>query len=86
MRKFGHLVWLTACPLELARRLEADEPGRSARPALTSAGAIAEIEQILRERAPLYEALADAIIETGGKSPDEVAQAVLGSWTTWHRP
>jgi shikimate kinase len=86
MREFGHVVWLTALPGELARRLEADDRDKAARPALTAAGAIAEIEQVLRERAPLYEGLADAIIETGGKSPEEVAHAILESWTTGNVP
>ena len=83
IRDFGHVVWLTAPSGELARRLAADERGQSARPALTAAGAIAEIAQVLEERAPLYEGLANAVIETGGKCPEEVAQAVLESWTTW---
>ncbi len=84
MREFGHVVWLTALPGELARRLQADLAGKPARPALTAAGPIAEIEQVLRERAPLYQALADVVIETGGKCPEEVAHAILGSWTTWN--
>jgi shikimate kinase len=83
LREFGHVVWLTAVPGELARRLEADDRGKPGRPALTAAGTTAEIEQVLRERTPLYEGLADSIIETGGKSPAEVAAAVLASWKTW---
>ena len=29
---------------------------------------------------PIYEGLADLVIETGGKSPDEVAAAILERW------
>jgi shikimate kinase len=85
MRAFGTVVWLTAEPDELGRRLKADERGEEARPALTSRGVIAEITHVLRERAPIYEALADVVIETGGRSPEEVASAIVlgvASWTS----
>ena len=69
LRDFGFVVWLTADPAELARRLEADRRGLAARPALTPAGTIAEIAEVLEVRTPLYQEVADAVIETGGKSP-----------------
>lgn len=34
------------------------------------------LDRLLRERAPLYEAAADAVIDTDGLSPDEVAERV----------
>jgi shikimate kinase len=77
LRDFGDIVWLTALPEELARRLVADERSWRGRPALTPAGAIEEITQVLSARMPIYEALADFVVETGGKSPDEVAAAIL---------
>lgn len=83
IREFGHVVWLTAVPDELARRLETDDRGLPGRPALTPAGTIAEIAQVLRERTAFYAGLADVVIETGGKSPEEVAAAILESWTNW---
>ena len=78
LRDFGFVVWLTAEPAELARRLESDPRGLAERPALTADGTIAEIAQVLDVRTPLYQEVADAVIETGGKSPDEVAAAILG--------
>jgi shikimate kinase len=77
MREFGHIVWLTAAPDELARRLGADECSGLARPALSAAGAIEEIAEVLRARMPIYEGLADYVIETGDKRPEEVAAAIL---------
>ena len=38
---------------------------------------IEEIAQVLGERMPIYEGLADLVIETGGKSPEEVAAAIF---------
>jgi shikimate kinase len=77
LREFGDIVWLTAVPDELARRLVADERSPRFRPALTAAGAIEEIAQVLFARMPIYEALADFVVETGGKGPEEVATAIL---------
>jgi shikimate kinase len=76
IRNFGSVVWLTAIPDELARRLESDHRKGAGRPALTAAGAIDEIAQVLAERMPIYKELADLVIETGGKSPAEVASAI----------
>jgi shikimate kinase len=81
IRKFGYVAWLTGDPSLLARRLESDRRGLGERPALTAAGTIAEIAQVLAVRMPLYQALADTVIETGDKSPDEVATAILDCWT-----
>ncbi len=54
LREFGLVVWLTAHPSELARRLEADPRGLAERPALTLAGTLDEIVQVLDARTPLY--------------------------------
>src|SRR5262249_17556557 len=78
---FGFVVWLTADPSELARRLEADPRGLADRPALTAAGTLREIAQVLHERSPLYRDLGDAVVETGGKSPEDVVEAILACWT-----
>jgi shikimate kinase len=81
LRDFGFVVWLKAEPAELARRLGSDPRGLAPRPALTADGTIAEIAQVLEARSPLYHEVADAVIETGGNSPDLVAAAILEFWT-----
>jgi shikimate kinase len=78
---FGFVVWLTADPSELARRLEADPRGLGDRPALTAAGTLREIAQVLHERSPLYRDLGDAVVQTGGKGPEDVVEAILACWT-----
>lgn len=76
LRGFGHIVWLRADARELARRLAAD-PRSGSRPALTSAGTIAEIGQVLAARAAWYQEVADATIDTDALSPAEIAARVL---------
>jgi shikimate kinase len=78
--EFGFVVWLTAHPAELAHRLEADRRGLADRPALTAAGTLEEIAQVLEARSPLYEQLADTRIETGDKCPEDVADTILSCW------
>ena len=79
--RFGFVVWLTADPAELARRLEADRRGLAERPALTPAGTLDEIAQVLEARRRSTRGWPTPMIETGGKSPGEVADAILGCWT-----
>jgi shikimate kinase len=83
LHEFGFVVWLTAPPAVLAGRLTADHRGLADRPALTAAGTLEEIARVLEARAPLYRGLADAVVETDGRSPVEVADAVLGHWAAW---
>ena len=77
LREFGLVVWLRAEPAELARRLEADLLAGTERPALTTAGTITEIAQVLSARASLYEEVADLAIETLDRSPAEIAALIL---------
>jgi shikimate kinase len=61
----------------LADRLMADPRTLLDRPALTPAGTIAELADVMAARAPLYEAVADITIDSTGKTIAEVAEAVL---------
>lgn len=54
----------------------ADDAGADDRDAARLGAAAEALETLLRERAPLYEASADAVIETDGLTPDEVAERV----------
>jgi shikimate kinase len=80
IRSLGFVVWLTAPPPELARRLEIDRRGLAERPPLTGAGTLLEISHVLAERSPYYRELADLVIDTAGQTPTEVARAILGRW------
>jgi shikimate kinase len=80
LRAFGLVVWLTAEPGELAARLQADPRGLAARPPLTPDGTIAEITRVLNVRVPLYQELADVVIDTTGKTPEQVAALILEAW------
>ena len=78
----GFVVWLVAAPGVLADRLRAD---RVDRPALTAAGTLAEIAEVLAARTPWYRDVAHVMIETDGRTAAEVADAVLEAWARLDR-
>jgi shikimate kinase len=77
LRSFGFVAWLTADPETLARRLTRDQSRETARPALTSAGTLNEIADVLAARMTYYREVSDLEVETVGRSSHEVAQAIL---------
>jgi shikimate kinase len=70
------MVWLTAPAKVLWQRTSADEGSREARPPLTERAGLAEVEHLLAQRTPVYERAADFTIDTTGRTPREVAQAI----------
>lgn len=80
LRRFGLVVWLTADPETLARRIRAGRHAVADRPALTAAGTLGEIADVLAARTPLYRDAAHVAVETARQSLDHVAAAVLDAW------
>jgi shikimate kinase len=80
LRAHGLVIWLRAEPRELARRLLHDERAGAERPSLTPAGTIVEIAEVLAARALVYEEAADGAIDTQERTPEEVAELILGHW------
>lgn len=81
LRTGGLLVWLRARPETIRRRLARDNQQLQQRPGLTSQGTLAEIEAVLAQRLPLYQAAADFILEVDELSPEEAAARI----TAWFR-
>ena len=74
LKRTGKLFWLTAPVESIAKRIGAD----TQRPSLTGTKSfLDEIQDVLRERTPKYQAAADYIIETDGKSTTQVADEIL---------
>jgi len=77
LKKKGKLVWLKANTDTLLRRIG---NGQS-RPSLTGKPQQKDMEVVLAERSPIYERVADFIIDTEGKMPEEVAEAIVKLYT-----
>lgn len=74
LRAGGRVFWLRATPESIAERIRED----TQRPSLTGQRSfLEEIDQVLTERLPLYEAAADRAIDTDRRSVDEVACEIV---------
>jgi shikimate kinase len=70
------VVYVKSDAATLASRLAADPLTASQRPGLTGADALGEVEQVLGEREPIYEAAADWRIEAAGRGIGEIAAEI----------
>lgn len=77
LRKAGWCVWLKAPANELHRRMQDDPRNADTRPPLTGLDELTEIRRLLRQREPLYAALADHVVDTAGRSVGQVVEDVL---------
>ena len=73
LRAGGKVFWLRATPTTIVGRIGGD----SARPSLTGTKSFTEeVEEVLGRRTPLYERLAHAVIDTDGRSLDDLAATI----------
>jgi len=78
LKRHGCVAWLTADPATLLDRIQADRTTAERRPNLAGGG-LAEIEQLLAVREPLYLACADFVVPVGALSPERAADAILAA-------
>jgi shikimate kinase len=76
LRAAGRVIWLTADAETIWARLQGDPTTAERRPALT-VGGLAEVEELLRVREPLYRDCADLIVDTAARSPEEIVAHIL---------
>ena len=74
LKQNGRIFFMRATFETLLKRVRADET----RPLLKNTGKTAEARgKLLAERTPIYEHVADYIVDTDGKSVDEVAREIV---------
>jgi shikimate kinase len=74
LKENGALFWLTASVETIAKRIGDDNQ----RPSLTGAKSfVDEIQDVLRERTPTYQAAADHIITTDNRSINQLVEKIL---------
>jgi len=74
----GCFIWLQAEEETLRQRMKNDGTSAEQRPPLMMGGKENE-KELLARRSPVYRALADLIIDTTGRSIDEVAEEILAA-------
>ena len=77
MREAGKVVWLTASPRTILARMSADPTTAARRPNLTEHDPLAEIVELLARREPIYREAAHLVVDTEGKSPEQLAAEIL---------
>ena len=77
MRKSGQVVWLTATPETILARMTGDATTADRRPSLTNRPPLEEIVQLLSRREPIYRESAHLIVDTEGKSPEQLTDEIL---------
>ena len=77
MRSNGLIFWLRASVDTIRQRMLTDNATGESRPSLTEQGALAEIEQVTKEREPLYKAAAHLSILTDDLTVDEAVHAII---------
>jgi len=82
MRTAGPVIWLRASVDAIERRIAEDVSTASRRPALTALGGRREIEATLAIREPLYRECAGIIVDTDGRSIDEIVEQILSQLTS----
>ncbi len=80
LRQAGLVAWLTAEPAILWQRLQYDPATAQSRPDLAGGG-LAEVEELLRLRQPLYAECAQLTVDTQQHSPAEAAEIIWMHWT-----
>lgn len=81
LKESGFVVWLRADVPTVAERIQADPTTAARRPNLT-VGGLAEIEQLLRVREPLYRGCADLEIDAAARSPESLTETILRAWAS----
>ncbi len=76
LKKGALVVWLSAQPETIAKRLSRDSSTKENRPSLTGKDVLEEVREVLTSRLPLYQKFADLVIETDQQSPEEVVKTI----------
>ena len=77
LREHGRVFWLKATPATIVARIGGD----SNRPSLTGGRSFTEeVSEVLQRRTPLYQAVAHEVIETDGRSLDDITAEIARRW------
>ncbi len=81
LKNTGHVIWLTASPEVIVKRMKIDTSNLHQRPSLTGEGMIDEVEEVLKEREALYRAAAHQVIDTEKTDLETLVTLILDQKT-----
>jgi shikimate kinase len=76
LKRDGWVVWLDAKPNVLKERMDKEQQSGNIRPSLTGADPLAEIEEVMNARRPMYQAAGDFMVDTTRLSEPEAAALI----------
>ena len=79
LQRNGKLFWLTASAESLWQRILGDQSRLANRPAVDRARGLQTVVDALAVRQPLYARSADIVLDTEGRSPEELANEILAA-------
>lgn len=79
LRRAGFCIWLTADLRTIVERMQNDQVNAAQRPPLSDDGLEKETAKILEVRRPIYQEVADCIIDTAHKGIDAVVDEVCAA-------
>ena len=77
LARVATVVWLTAPAQVLWERVSSDPATVDSRPPLSELNGLAELEKLATQRRETYEESADLVVDTEGRSPSQVARAII---------
>lgn len=85
LKQDGLCVWLTADVSTIVARMRSDRASTAQRPPLSDGDVERETAQILKTREPVYQELADCIVDTAGKGIDAVVDEICSALASRNR-
>ena len=79
LRQSGRVIWLTASPETILRRITNDAASKTMRPNLTALPLQEEIVAVLEQRMPLYAETSHETIDTDVRTVDEIVDALCAT-------
>ena len=76
LRQKGLIVWLTADVQTIIKRMKSDPDNKDNRPPLSEKDWENETQELLTQRSPVYQGLADFSIDTDGKNIEGVTEEI----------
>lgn len=77
VKQASHVVWLTASPETIHRRMSSDPATAARRPALTALGGLDEIHHLLAVRTPWYEECATLVLDSETATCEQLAARIV---------
>lgn len=76
LKQLGTVIWLTVTPETVYERLKED----ITRPLLQGENPLEKIKELTEKRTEYYRDAADVIVDTEGKSQDEITEEIAALW------